>query len=96
MKFRSEPGSVFDRVFYRNETIIVEKSGEPRAVILPMRDYEEIQRRKREAKARLLDMIQEVRTRVAQTGISETDLQSIIDEAVEAVRHETTSHPSTQ
>ena len=83
-EFRSEPGSVFDRVFYRKETIIVEKSGEPRAVIVPVREYEELQRRKQAAKERFWAMTEEMRKNTSQYAPEE--IQAAIDEAIEAVR----------
>lgn len=84
MKFRSEPGSVFDRVFYRKETIIIEKSGEPRAVIMPLRDYEDMKRRKEAAKANFFEMVDEIQAKTAQFDPAE--MQAAIDEAIEAVR----------
>lgn len=84
MKFRSEPGSVFDRVFYRKETFIIEKSGEPRAVIVPMREYKDMQRRKREAKTRLFAAIGTLQTQGNQ--YDPVEVQGAIDEAVEAGR----------
>jgi len=88
MKFRSEPRSVFDRVFYRKEAIIIEKSGEPRAVIVPVRDYEDMQRRKEAAKANFFAMVDEIQGRTAQYDPAE--MQAAIDEAIEAVRREKT------
>jgi hypothetical protein len=55
-----------------------------------------LQRRKREAKARLLVMIADVQARVAKPGISEEALQKTIDEAVADVRREKASHPTTR
>ncbi|MEZ4671457.1 MAG: type II toxin-antitoxin system prevent-host-death family antitoxin [Anaerolineae bacterium] len=86
MKFRSEPGSVFDRVFYRKEAIIVEKSGEPRAVIVSVREYEDMKRRRDAAKARFFEFVDEIRANTAQ--VDPAELQAAIDEAVEAVRRE--------
>lgn len=60
MKLRNEPGSIVDRVFYRNESFIVEKSGEPRAAIVPVRDYRDLQRRRQEAKKQFWAMTQEL------------------------------------
>ncbi len=88
MKFRSEPGSVFDRVFYRKEVIIIEKSGEPRAVIVPVREYEEMKRRKDAAKARFFEIVDNIQAHTAQYDPAE--VQAAIDEALEAVRREKT------
>ena len=89
MKFRSEPGSIFDRVFYRKETIIVEKSGEPRAAIVPIQDYEEMKRRKESAKARFFELVDNIQAKAAQFDSSKVQIS--IDEAVEAVRRDLAS-----
>lgn len=84
MKFRSEPGSVFDRVFYRKETIIIEKSGEPRAVIVPVREYEEMERRKKLAREQFWTMTENIRKQVSQYDPGA--VQAAIEEAIEAVK----------
>jgi prevent-host-death family protein len=88
MDLRRKPGSIVDQVFYRHEAFVVERSGEPKAVLVPLGEYQEMRRRKLEARKRLTAMIAEVRTRVACSGISEDELQKTIDEAVEKVRSE--------
>jgi prevent-host-death family protein len=84
MKFRSEPGSVFDRVFYRKEAIIIEKSGEPRAVIVPVREYEEMERRKKLAREKFWMMTEKMQKHVSQYDPQE--VQAAIDEAIEAIK----------
>lgn len=84
MKLRSEPGSVFDRVYYQNEAVIVEKSGEPRAAIVPMREYAELQRSKKAAREQFWVMTQAIRHKISQ--YDPEVVQAAIDEAIEAVR----------
>ncbi len=50
MDLRNQPGTVIDRVFYRGETFIIEKAGEAKAAIVPLREYAEFQRKKQEAR----------------------------------------------
>lgn len=88
MELRNQPGTVLDRVFYRNESFVVEKAGEPRAAIVPVREYERMQKRRREARERVFAMMDEMRKRVASSGKSAEEVQQIIDEAIEEVRNE--------
>lgn len=89
MELRNQPGTVLDRVFYRNESFIVEKSGEARAAIVPVREYQELQRRKRQARERFFALSDEIKKRTNQYDPQE--VQAAIDEAVEAVRRENKS-----
>jgi prevent-host-death family protein len=84
MKFRTQVGTVLDRVFYRGERFIVEKAGEPRAVIVPVREYEEMLRRKQAAKERFWKMTQEL-----QASFKDEDpekVEQVIQEAIDEVR----------
>ena len=47
---RKQFGELLDKAFYRNESFVVERSGEPRAVIVPLQEYSEMKRMKQEAK----------------------------------------------
>lgn len=85
MDLRKEPGTYLDRVDYRDERFIVERAGKPKAVLVPIREFEQMERRKRDANERFWEMTQELRARVAHYDPSE--VQAAIDEAVEAVRH---------
>jgi prevent-host-death family protein len=86
MDLRSQPGTFLDRVFYRNESIVIERAGEPKAVLIPLREYQDLQRRKQEARERFWEMTQEIRKNVAQYDPAE--IQAAIDEAISAVRKE--------
>ena len=86
MELRNQPGTVLDRVFYRNESFVVEKAGEPRAAIIPVRAYNDWQRHKQEAKADLFKMIDKIQARTSKYDPKE--VQAAIDEAVEAVKNQ--------
>jgi prevent-host-death family protein len=84
MELRNQPGTVIDRVFYRGETFIVEKAGEAKAAIVPLREYEEMKRRKKEAKERFWVMTQELRE--GMKGVDTQEIQAEIDEAIQEVK----------
>ena len=84
MKLRTQPGSVLDRVFYRGERFIIEKAGEPRAAIVPVREYEEMLRRKAAAKEQFFALSDKIKQRTRQYNPQE--VQAAIEEAVEVVR----------
>ncbi len=90
MKLRSEPGSVIDRVFYKNESFIVEKAGEERAVIVPLREYKEMQRRRQYAKEQFWAMTQEIQERMKDKAPDEIEreIQRAIDEVRAAKKRE--------
>lgn len=61
MELRKQPGTILDRVFYRNEQFIVEKSGQPRAAIIPYGEFEQIQEEKAQARKRLFSSVDKMR-----------------------------------
>jgi prevent-host-death family protein len=61
MDLRRQPGRLLDRVYYKNESFLVERAGKPKAVLVPLREYREIQRRKTEARKLLFQVIDEIR-----------------------------------
>ena len=82
---RKRFGELLDKTFYRGESFIVERAGEPKAAIVPVREYEELQRRKKIARERFWEMTETLRKRTSQYDPKE--IQAAIDEAIEAVRH---------
>lgn len=77
-------GELLDKTYYRGESFIVERAGEPKAAIVPIREYEELQRQKKMAKEQFWAMTQEMRKRTIQYDAQE--IQAAIDEAIDAVR----------
>ncbi len=86
MELRSQPGTVVDNVFYRNASFVIQRAGKAKAVIVPLRDYAAMQQMKREAKARLFALIDEVQTRTAK--VDPDEIQQAVDEAIASVRKE--------
>ena len=84
MELRNQPGTLLDRVFYRGESFVVEKAGEARAVIVPVREYEDMQRRKQSAREQFWQMTQELQTAFA--GVDPQEIEAEIDKAIQEVR----------
>lgn len=85
MKLRSQPGSVIDEVFYKNESFIIERSGQPRAVLVPLQQYNEMKRIKALEKERFFELVD--KTRARNKDIDPKVIQKTIDEAVAEVRN---------
>ena len=82
MQLRSQPGTYIDRVFYRKESFIVEKTGQPRAVLVPLNIYNDVMRLKQQAKQDFFKLVDKVKKRTA--SYSAKEIQAAIDEAVSA------------
>lgn len=80
MDFRKQPGTVLDRVFYGGESVIIKKSDEPRAVLVSLGEFEQIQRIKAEAKKRLFTQIDKMRK--SASSQKPEKIEEIIKEAV--------------
>ena len=61
MDLRKEPGRFLDRVSYRGESFLIERAGEPKAVLVPVRDYREMKRLKQVSKDRFFGLTKELR-----------------------------------
>jgi prevent-host-death family protein len=88
MDLRKQPGKVVDRVSYRNESFVIERAGEAKAVIVSVRDFAEMKRLREDAKKRLFARIDKVYKRTAK--LDPEKVEKTIEEAVEAVRR---NHP---
>ena len=82
MQLRSQPGTYIDRVFYRKESFIVEKTGQPRAVLVPLNIYNDVMRLKQQAKQDFFKLVDKIKKRTA--SYSAKEIQAAIDEAVSA------------
>jgi len=82
MQLRSQPGTYIDRVFYRKESFIVEKTGQPRDVLVPLNIYNDVMRLKQQAKQDFFKLVDKVKKRTA--SYSAKEIQAAIDEAVSA------------
>ena len=79
MDLRRQPGTVLDNVFYRNESFIIERSGQPKAALIPIPQYNELQRIKKEAKKNLFKAIDKIQKQTSRYDPKE--IQAAIDEA---------------
>lgn len=48
MGLRSSPGTILDLVDYRNESFIIERAGKPKAALVPLFVFENIQKAKQD------------------------------------------------
>ena len=83
MELRSNPGTILDRVDYKKESFIVERAGKAKAVLIPMSEYEEVQRIKKDAKSKLLSMAKKIQKQTSKYDPKK--IQAAIDEAVENI-----------
>lgn len=84
MNLRKQPGTILDRVFYRNESFIVERSGEPKAAIVPLAEFEQIKRARAKARKKLFARIDKMRD-----AFSDKDpkkVEKLISEAIKAAQ----------
>jgi prevent-host-death family protein len=88
MDLRREPRRVLDQVYYQGRRFIVERAGEPKAVLVPLREFEQMERGKREAREQLTNLTTLARVHVAQSEVSEKALEAEIATAVAGVRAE--------
>ena len=84
MQLRSRPGTYVDRVFYRKESFIVEKTGQPRAVLVPLNIYSEVMRLKQLAKQDFFKLANKIQKRTASQDPKKA--QAVINEAIAAGR----------
>jgi prevent-host-death family protein len=88
MDLRKEPGTILDRVDLRQETLVIERAGKRKAVLVPAPLYDKWQQLEHEAREEFWAMTEEIRKNVAQSGLSEAEIQTLVDEAVADVRQE--------
>jgi len=84
MDLRSQPGTILDNVYYRKTSIVVERAGSPRAVIVPVSEYQEFLRMKRETKERFFEMTDKLRGSFSDEKPEK--VEKLIKEAIEARR----------
>lgn len=84
MDFRKEPGRFLDRVSYRGESFLIERAGEPKAVLVPIRDYQAMKRLKETAKDRFFSMTKELRQSFKNVDSKEIEVE--IEKAIGETR----------
>jgi prevent-host-death family protein len=75
-------GEMLGSVRYRNDEVIIERSGEPMGVLIPMAQYQKLERHRTEELAKIAQIWADV-PQMAETADAE---QEILTE-VQAVRH---------
>ena len=83
MDLRKEPGNYLDRVDLRGETFVIERSGKAKAALLPIREYEDIQRRKQAAREKFGQMTEELQQAFVGVNLreAETEIENGMKEA---------------
>ncbi len=79
---RAQFADLLGRVYYRGDTVIVERSGKPMVAVIPIELYEQLVA-EREARFAVLDRIRE-----NLPDIAEDEVLADVAEAVDAVRVE--------
>jgi prevent-host-death family protein len=77
-------GELLDKADYRRESFLIERAGQAKAAIVPIGEYNEMQRMKQEARERLFTLVDEVQKRTS--AYDPNEVQAAIDEAIEATR----------
>jgi prevent-host-death family protein len=81
---RKKLGEVLDGVYYRGDEVVIERAGKPLAVVVPVKLYED-QQRKREANwDRIMEMLDTVHER--NKDVPPEVIEAEIDEAVREAR----------
>jgi prevent-host-death family protein len=87
MALRKESGKFLDQVDFRNQRFLVQRAGKPKAVLISLQEYEQLERQKQVAQDRFWAVTENLRERVAKYDPREVEVA--IDEAITAVRQST-------
>ena len=82
VRLRGKLGQVLEEVYYRGDQYVIERSGKPMAVVVPVEQYEQWRRKRRE----LFALIDEIREDAKSSDPAE--LERDIVEAVREARLE--------
>lgn len=77
---RQQLGRLLDEVYYRRHSVVIERSGRPTAVLVPVERY----RQWMDERGAFFAQIDKLRARTA--GVTSADLEAEVAEAVSAVR----------
>lgn len=92
MDLRRQAGDILNQIYYQNQSIVVERSGEPMAVLIPIRRFKQMEDRKQQARARVLEIAQEISSTFTASGLSEDEARTLIEQEVEEVRSQEQLH----
>jgi len=85
---RKNLGEVLERVYHRNDEVVIERAGKPMAVLIPMYLYKNIERRREQ----LWQMIEEVHER--NKDVPYEVIEAEVAEAIRQVREEQAIKPA--
>ena len=60
---RKKLGEILEGVYYRGDEVVIERAGKPMAVVVPVKVYEDQQRKREAAWKRIIEMTEEVHER---------------------------------
>ena len=84
-------GQLIEEAFYNKDYFVVERSGRPMAVIVPVDEYHKWQRLARE---RVFTMLEEVWERTQ--DVPDDEIEADVEQALETLRQELLSKPESQ
>src|SRR5690606_23615131 len=85
-KLKASIGEVVDSVRLRHDRFTIERRGEPVAVMLPVLEYEMLERAHQAAKREFMEAVRELREQMR--DVDPDELQQAIDESIKEVRAE--------
>ena len=86
MDLRKDTGKILDLADYRNERFLVERAGKAKAVIIPVREYQDYQRVKQESKDAFFKTVDLLQKRL--TDKDPKAIEAAVESAIYAVRQE--------
>jgi prevent-host-death family protein len=81
---RKKLGEILDGVYYRGDEVVIERAGKPLAVVVPVKTYEDQQRKREAAWSRIMEMTEKVAER--NKDVPREVIEAEIDEAVREAR----------
>jgi prevent-host-death family protein len=81
---RKKLGEILEGVYYRGDEVIIERAGKPMAVVIPVKIYEDQQRKREAAWTRIMEMTQKVHER--NKDVPDEVIDAEIEAAVNAAR----------
>ena len=81
---RRKFGELLDKADYRRESFLIERAGRAKAAIVPVSEYDEMQRLRKEARERLFARIDRTQKRLAKRNPQE--IENTLQEAIRVTR----------
>jgi prevent-host-death family protein len=80
---RNRLGELLEGVYHRGDEIVIERANKPMAVLVPLEAYEQIERRRAEARRRLEEV-----WAAMPSGASVAEVEALIEQEIDAARAE--------